>query len=150
MPDSHAQVKRLRAVPPRASRGELDAYLDERDKRERAWGRGRRTVVAGNPCGPRHHNLFLVFLAKQEWPRSGASLLSTRRGDHTRGLFAFELDLSPDGLELLLELLGFLVVCAFLDGLRRIVHQFLGFLEAQPGDCTDFLDDFNLFSADIG
>src|ERR1700742_2262863 len=58
-----------------------------------------------------------------------------------------ELNLGASLLELGLELVGFFLVDAFLDGLRRAFDEVLGFLEAETGDGTDFLNDFDLLVA---
>src|SRR3546814_351084 len=52
--------------------------------------------------------------------------------------------------ELLLDLFGFGLVGAFLDGLRSAFDQRLGFAEAQAGDGADFLDDVDLLAAIAG
>src|SRR3954454_17730501 len=49
--------------------------------------------------------------------------------------------------ELGLDLVGFVLVHAFLDRLGRAFDEVLGFLEAEPGDGADFLDDFDLLVA---
>ena len=59
-----------------------------------------------------------------------------------------ELDLGAGGFELLLDVLGFGLVGAFLDGLGSAFDQRLGFAEAQTGDGADFLDDVDLVLAD--
>ena len=51
--------------------------------------------------------------------------------------------------ELSLGLLGSFLVGAFEDSLRSTVNQVLGFLEAEAGDATNFLDDVDLVSAGI-
>src|ERR1700761_2645852 len=61
-----------------------------------------------------------------------------------------ELDLGASLLELGLELVGFFLVDAFLDRLRRAFDEVLGFLEAETGDGADFLDDFDLLLAGGG
>src|SRR6185436_5136694 len=50
-------------------------------------------------------------------------------------------------LELLLDLLGLLLVHAFLDGLGGGLDQVLGLLEAQAGDRSHGLDDLDLLVA---
>src|SRR5690554_4269851 len=55
-----------------------------------------------------------------------------------------EFDLGTSGFELGLELFGFGLVHAFLDSLGSTLDEVLGFLEAQAGDGTDFLDDVDL------
>src|SRR3954454_23467277 len=52
--------------------------------------------------------------------------------------------------ELGLDLVGFVLVDAFLDRLRRAFDEVLGFLEAQAGDGADFLDDLDLLVAGSG
>ena len=47
-------------------------------------------------------------------------------------------------LQLLEDPLGFLAVDALLDRLGGLVDQVLGFLESEPGDLTDDLDDPDL------
>src|SRR4051812_6122902 len=49
--------------------------------------------------------------------------------------------------ELALELVGLLALDALLDGLRRLVHQRLGLLEAEAGGRADDLDDLDLLVA---
>src|SRR4051812_28403963 len=49
--------------------------------------------------------------------------------------------------ELGLDLVGFVLVYAFLDRLGRAFDEVLGFLEAQAGDGADFLNDFDLLVA---
>jgi hypothetical protein len=58
-----------------------------------------------------------------------------------------ELDLGAGLLKLSLDLLGFVLVHAFLDRLRRALDEVLGFLQAEARDGPDFLDDFNLLLA---
>src|SRR3546814_13797221 len=60
-----------------------------------------------------------------------------------------EFDGRAGRFELLLDLFGFGLVGAFLDGLRSAFDQRLGFAEAQAGDGADFLDDVDLL-AEIG
>src|SRR6266849_8984283 len=52
-----------------------------------------------------------------------------------------DLDLGAGFFELLLDRSGFVLVDAFLDGLRSAIHQVLGFFEAQAGDFADRLND---------
>src|SRR5579859_5697870 len=61
-----------------------------------------------------------------------------------------DLDLGASLFEDLLDLLGFVLVHAFLDGLRSSLDQVLGFLQAQAGDRTDFLNHVDLLVAGIG
>src|SRR6187551_2537455 len=61
-----------------------------------------------------------------------------------------ELDGSAGILDLLLDLLGFVLVDAFLDGLRSALDQSLRLAEAKTGDRTDFLDHVDLLSAVAG
>src|SRR5260363_166766 len=58
-----------------------------------------------------------------------------------------ELDLGASLLELTLDLLGLVLVDAFLDRLRRTLDEVLGFLQAQAGDGANFLDDLDLLVA---
>src|SRR5438874_9198993 len=52
--------------------------------------------------------------------------------------------------ELLLYLVGFVFVHAFLDRLGSALDEVLGFLEAETSDGADFLDDFDLLLAGSG
>src|SRR6187200_1316910 len=61
-----------------------------------------------------------------------------------------ELDGSAGFLDLLLDLLGFVLVDAFLDGLRSAFDERLGFAQAQAGDGADFLDDVDLLATVAG
>src|SRR5690606_15987850 len=61
-----------------------------------------------------------------------------------------ELDGRAGVLKLLLDLLGLVLVDAFLDGLRRAFDQRLGFGEAKARDRTDFLDDVDLLATVAG
>src|SRR5450631_4261983 len=58
-----------------------------------------------------------------------------------------QLNLGASLLELSLDLLGFVLVHAFLDRLGGAFDEVLGFLEAEARDGTDFLDDFDLLLA---
>jgi hypothetical protein len=62
-------------------------------------------------------------------------------------ILLLDFDLGASVFQLLLE--GFCISLgnAFLDRLRSAVNQILGFLEAQAGNGTDDLDDFNLLVA---
>src|SRR6267154_1008873 len=60
-----------------------------------------------------------------------------------------DLDLGAGFFELLLDRSGFVLVDAFLDGLRSAIHQVLGFFEAQAGDFADRFNDVNLIAADV-
>src|SRR5260370_27244829 len=81
--------------------------------------------------------------------RSRASLSLTR--DFAQAsLRLLQLNLGASLFELGLDLLGFVLVDAFLDRLRRALDEVLGFLEAQAGDGADFLDDFDLLLAGGG
>src|SRR5258708_38382272 len=61
-----------------------------------------------------------------------------------------QLNLGASLLELSLDLLGFVLVDAFLDRLGCALDQILGLLEAKAGDGADFLDDFDLLFAGGG
>src|SRR6187200_511725 len=61
-----------------------------------------------------------------------------------------ELDGSAGFLDLLLDLLGFVLVDAFLDGLRSAFDERLGFAQAEAGDGADFLDDVDLLATVAG
>ena len=47
-------------------------------------------------------------------------------------------------LQLLDDLFGFFFRAAFLHGLRCALNEFLGFLQAKSGDCSNFLDHVDL------
>src|SRR5690348_16634340 len=61
-----------------------------------------------------------------------------------------DLHLGARFFELLFDRRGLVLVDAFLDGLRRAIHQVLGFFQAQARDFADRLDDVDLVAADIG
>src|SRR6476620_4299470 len=61
-----------------------------------------------------------------------------------------ELDGAAGFLDLLLDLLGLVLVDAFLEGLRRAFDERLGFAEAQAGDGADFLDAVDLLATVAG
>src|SRR3954467_2214977 len=63
---------------------------------------------------------------------------------------SLDLDGRAGFLEALLELLGFGLVDAFLDGLGSALDQGLGFAEAELGDRADFLDHVDLLAAVAG
>ena len=58
-----------------------------------------------------------------------------------------EFDRSAFGFELFLELFGFGLFEAGLDGLGSAIDQVLGFLEAQAGGLADDLDDLDFLVA---
>src|SRR6187200_148418 len=61
-----------------------------------------------------------------------------------------DFDLGALLLEGSLDLLGLVLGDAFLDGLGGRVDDILGFLEAEPGELADDLDDRDLVRADLG
>src|SRR6185503_19643020 len=61
-----------------------------------------------------------------------------------------ELDGAAGILDLLLDLLGFVLVDAFLDGLRSAFDQRLRLAEAKAGDRADFLDHVDFLAAVAG
>src|SRR3954469_23835631 len=61
-----------------------------------------------------------------------------------------DLDGGAGLLELALELVGLLALDALLDGLRGLVDERLGLLEAQAGGRADDLDDLDLLVAGAG
>src|SRR5579862_1496597 len=63
---------------------------------------------------------------------------------------SLELDLGAGLLEGRLDLLGFFLGKAFLDGLRRAFDEVLGLFQAEGGDGAHFLDDFDLLVAGRG
>src|SRR4051812_43513962 len=70
--------------------------------------------------------------------------------DDLSKLPSLELDGAAGILDLLLDLLGFVLVDAFLDGLGRALDQRLRLAEAKPGDRADFLDHVDLLAAVAG
>src|ERR671923_1281384 len=61
-----------------------------------------------------------------------------------------QLDACAGLLELVLELVGLLALDALLHRLRRLVHEGLGLLEAEPGGCAHDLDHLDLLVAGPG
>src|SRR5262249_19412128 len=61
-----------------------------------------------------------------------------------------KLNLRADLFERGLDLLGFVLGHAFLDGFRRTLDQILGFLQPEPGERTHFLNHFDLLLARAG
>src|SRR4051794_27089461 len=72
-------------------------------------------------------------------------IIPAARYETGRGLL--DLDGGAGLLELALELLGLVLVDALLDGLRGLVDERLGLLEAQAGGRADDLDDLDLLLA---
>src|ERR1700682_6487258 len=60
-----------------------------------------------------------------------------------------DLDFSAGLFELLLDRSGFVLVDAFLDGLRSAIHQVLGFFEAQAGDFANRFNNVDVFSGSV-
>ena len=63
--------------------------------------------------------------------------------------FLLEFGLGAGGLEFFLQLFSLFLGDAFLDGFRRAFDQFLGFLQAEPRDASDFLDDGDLVATEV-
>src|SRR5439155_24385150 len=61
-----------------------------------------------------------------------------------------DFDFATDFFDGGLDLLGLIPGDAFLDGLRCRIDDVLGFLEAEPGELADDLDDRDLVRADLG
>src|SRR3954452_18518726 len=70
-----------------------------------------------------------------------------RNGTTARRRELLQLDAAAGLLELGLQLLGLVALDALLDGLRRLVDERLGLLEAQAGRRADDLDDLDLLVA---
>src|SRR6476646_10415247 len=84
-------------------------------------------------------------------PRIGARLSPRLSGDGIEAsLRLLQFHLGASLFELGLDLVGLVLVHAFLDRLRRAFDEVLGFLQAQAGDRTDFLDDLDLLVAGGG
>src|SRR3546814_7502891 len=81
------------------------------------------------------------------WSRP--SLFQSSRSWSGRIRNLLQLDGRAGFFELLLQLLGFFLVHAFLDGLRRAFDQRLGFSQAERGDRPAFLDAVDLLSTVI-
>src|SRR6267378_1475562 len=60
------------------------------------------------------------------------------------------LDLGAGLFELLLDSGRFVLVDAFLDGLRRAIHEVLCFFQAQAGDFADRFNDVDFVAANFG
>src|SRR5262249_38689918 len=104
------------------------------------WG-GERGDSRVNPTNP---HTFLCTLCSGH-PRS--TLLAPIRGPGPGFTQLLEVDLGASLLELGLDLVGFVLVDAFLDRLRRAFDQVLGFLQAETRDGANFLDDLDLLVA---
>jgi hypothetical protein len=76
--------------------------------------------------------------------------MRTRAGDTRAPASLLDLDLGAGFFELLLDRRRFVLVDAFLDGLRRGLDEVLGLLEAEARHFADDLDDVDLVAADIG
>src|SRR6478672_6440891 len=89
-----------------------------------------------------------ILVERSRESRRSASRVA--RPNSSKQLALLELDLGASLLELRLDLLGFVLVDAFLDRLGSTLDEVLGFLEAEAGDGADFLDDFDLLLAGGG
>src|ERR1700682_1136371 len=93
---------------------------------------------------PRIPTLFCV----QRYATTCRTTFAWSRSAHALPDFALlQFNLGASLFELGLDLLGFVLVHAFLDSLGRAFDEVLGFLEAKAGDGADFLDDFDLLVA---
>ena len=63
--------------------------------------------------------------------------------------FLLDFDLRAGFGELLGDVVGLFLGDVLLDGLRAVVDEVLGFLQAQAGDLTDDLDDLDLVGAEV-
>src|SRR5690349_14927270 len=72
------------------------------------------------------------------------------RQDDLSQLRSLQLDGAASVLDLLLDLLGLVLVDAFLDRLGSAFNQRLRLAEAQAGDRADFLDHVDLLAAVAG
>src|SRR5215469_17193111 len=111
--------------------GTLRNMISQMDKRRRARTFPRPGTATGRKIG--HMPYISSYLPR----RSSLSGL-------------FHLDGGAGVLELLLDLRSLVLVDAILHRLGRAFDQVLGFLEAEAGDRTHFLDDVDLFLAGIG
>src|SRR5262249_48160462 len=107
------------------------------------WG-GERGNSRAKPSNP---HTFLCTPCSGT-PRS--TLLARSRGTRPRTYHLLEVDLRTSLLELGLDLVGLVLVDAFLDRLRSAFDEVLGFLQAETGDGADFLDDLDLLVAGSG
>src|SRR5213078_913120 len=71
-------------------------------------------------------------------------------GQRAESAELLERDAGAGLLELALELLGLVALDALLDGLRGLVDERLGLLQAQAGRRADDLDDLDLLVARAG
>src|SRR3954453_20231212 len=76
---------------------------------------------------------------RRPFPRTGSVPVELLEFDARSGLF-----------ELALQLVGLVALDALLDGLRGLVHEGLGLLQAQAGRRADDLDDLDLLVAGAG
>src|SRR6266404_6350812 len=117
---------------------------------------GNRGDSRGKPANP---HTFLCRTCFGLPRRTSRSLIDPRialgfrlacPGMELKQLRLLQFHLGASLLELSLDLLGFVLVHAFLDRLGRALDEVLVFLEAEAGDGTDFLDDFDLLLAGGG
>src|SRR5437879_574203 len=110
----------------------------------------------GQPCESPHILVYNVLrvtpshVLTLDRPRIALGVASPVRGFRRTNLRLLQLNLGASLLELSLDLLGFVLVHAFLDRLGRALYEVLGFLEAETSDGTDFLNDFDLLLAGGG
>src|SRR3954449_4520984 len=83
------------------------------------------------------------------WERKGART-PPNGGGPAEDCELLQLDGGAGLFELALELVGFLALDALLDGLRRLVDERLGLLEAEAGGGPDDLDHLDLLVAGAG
>src|SRR6516162_6290400 len=98
------------------------------------------TSFAGSRAHPAIHILFQI-------PELASRVSLRSPGIASDALPLLELDLRASLLKLGLDLVGFFLVHAFLDVLRRAFDEVLGFLQTKTGDGANFLDDLDLLLA---
>src|SRR5262249_16214967 len=82
------------------------------------------------------------------FPSQGLATLA--RGFRLSKCRLLKLNLRTGLFERRLDLVGFVLGHAFLDGFRRTLDQILGFLQPEPGERTHFLNHFDLLLARAG
>ena len=135
--DEHEQD----AVAVAAARAE--SRVESRSASEHARRPERRRAPRGAPFVT---SMNRIRLSRRDEPAFEPCPASFACG----GAELLQLDAAAGLLELLLELVGLVALDALLDGLRRLVDERLGLLEAEAGRRADDLDDLDLLVAGCG
>src|SRR5215813_13231947 len=80
----------------------------------------------------------------------GAAAETGKSGKEAGRLRLLNFDLGAGLFELLLDGRSFVLVHAFLDGLRSAVNEVLGFFQTEACDFANGLDDVDLVAAHVG